>query len=179
MKVRTKTVLLSASMLLIAATTWASISTDYDHNVSFANVKTYSWGKVETANSIWDERVKSAIDSQLAAKGWTQVASGGDVVVNAFGKTKAEHTMNTFYDGFGGGGWGWRGFGGGLGGFGESTTTVDTYKVGTVVVDMFDPNTKNLIWRGVATGTLSKNPDKNTNNLDAQMHKMFEHFPPK
>lgn len=179
MKVRTQTVLLSAGLLLIAAAAWASTSTDYDHNVSFANLKTYSWGKVETQNSIWDERVKDAIDGQLAAKGWTQIPSGGDVVVNAFGKTKPEHTINTFYDGFGGGGWGWRRFGGGVGGgFGESTTTVDTYKVGTVVVDMFDPNTKNLIWRGVATDTLSNNPDKDTKKLDGEINKLFKHFPP-
>lgn len=174
MKVRTQTVSLIAGLLLVAVAAWASINTDYDHNVRFANFKTYSWGKVQTANSLWDERVKSAIDGQLAAKGWTQVPSGGDVVVNAFGKTHPEHTINTFYDGFGGG-WRWRG----VGGFGESTTTVDTYKVGTIVIDMFDPNTKNLIWRSVATDTLSNNPEKDTKKLDGDVHKMFQHFPPK
>jgi hypothetical protein len=173
MRLQARWALLSVA-LLIAAAAWASITTDYDHSVSFANFKTYSWGKLETQNSIWDERVKSAVDTALAAKGWTQLPSGGDVVVNAFGKTRPEHTMNTFYDGFGGG-WRWQGFGG----FGEATTTVDTYKVGTLVVDMFDPNTKNLIWRGAATDTLSNNPDKNTKKLDGEVNKMFEHFPPK
>lgn len=156
MKLQARWALLSA-VLLVAAAAWASITADYDHNVNFINFKTYSWGKLETGNSIWDERAKSAVDSALAAKGWTQVSSGGDVLVNAFGKTHPEYTMNTFYDGFGGG-WRWRGFGG----FGEATTTIDTYKVGTLGVDMFDPNTKNLIWRGVATDTLSNNPEKNT-----------------
>jgi hypothetical protein len=173
MRLRARWSLLSVA-LLVAAAAWASITTDYDHNVNFINLKTYSWGKLETANSIWDERVKSAVDTALAAKGWTQVPSGGDVVVNAFGKTRPEHTMNTFYDGFGGG-WRWRGFGD----FGEATTTVDTYKVGTLVVDMFDPNTKNLIWRGVASDTLPNSPDKNTKKMDGEVHKMFEHFPPK
>jgi hypothetical protein len=37
--------------------------------------------------------------------------------------------LNTYYDGFGG-----RRFGG----FGNATTTVEDYKVGTLVVDMFD-----------------------------------------
>jgi hypothetical protein len=109
----------------------------------------------------------------LPRKAGTQVPSGGDVLVNAFGKTHPEYTMNTFYDGFGGG-WRWRGFGG----FGEATTTIDIYKVGTLVVDLFAPNTKNLIWRGVATDTLSNNPEKNTKRLDGEVHKMFEHFPP-
>jgi Domain of unknown function (DUF4136) len=157
---------------LVAAAAWASITTDYDHNVNFVNFRNYSWGKLETANSIWDERVKSAVDSALAARGWTLTTSGGDVLVNAFGKTHPEHTINTFYDGFGGG-WRWRGFGD----FGEATTS-DTYKVGTLVVDMFDPNTKKLIWRGVATEMLSSNPEKNTRKLDAEVHKLFQHFPP-
>ena len=174
MKLHTRSTLLTAFVLLIAAAAWASISTDYDHNVNFANFKTYSWGKVETANSIWDQRVKSAVDGQLAAKGWTLVPSGGDVVICAFGKTHPEKTLNTFYDGFGGGGWRWRGFGG----FGTSTTTVDTYNVGTLVVDMLDPNTKSLIWRGSSSDTLSSNPEKNTKKLDSDVHKMFEHFPP-
>ena len=173
MKIHTRPALLGATLLLVTAAAWASINTDYDHNVNFSNYKTYSWGKVQTADSLWDQRVKSAVDAQLAAKGWTLVPSGGDVMVNAFGKTRPEHTINTFYDGFGGG-WRWRGFGG----FGESTTTVDTYQVGTLVVDLFDANSKSLIWRGSSSDTLSSNADKNTKKLDNDVHKMFQHFPP-
>jgi Domain of unknown function (DUF4136) len=175
MNIRNRWALMTASLLLVVAAASASITTDYDHNANFTSYKTYSWGKLQTANSIWDQRVREAVDSQLAAKGWKLVPSGGDVMVNAFGKTHAQQTLNTFYDGFGGG-WGWRRFGGG--GFGTATTTVDTYKVGTLVVDMFDPNSKNLIWRGTASDTLSSNADKNTKKLNGEVHKMFEHFPP-
>jgi hypothetical protein len=167
---KTRWAMITASMLLVGAAAWASINTDYDHNANFANYKTYSWGKLQTANSIWDQRVKDAVDSQLAAKGWTLVASGGEVMVNAFGKKHSEQTLNTFYDGFGG--WRW-------GGFGDATTTVDTYTVGTLVVDMFDANSKKLLWRGAASDTLSSNPEKNTKKLDDNVRKMFEHFPPK
>jgi hypothetical protein len=174
MNIQKRYLLTIATPLLIAIAAWASISTDYDHNVNFANLKTYSWGKVQTANSIWDSRVKSAVDQQLAAKGWKQVPSGGDVVVNAFGKTHPEQTLNTFYDGFGGGR-----RRGGFGGFGDATTTTETYNVGTLLVDMFDANGKNLIWRGTSSDTLSSNPEKNTKKLDSDVHKMFQHFPPK
>jgi Domain of unknown function (DUF4136) len=66
----------------------------------------------------------------------------------------------------------------GFGGVGEATTTTETYQVGTVVVDLFDGKTKNLIWRGSASDTLSNNADKNTKNLDKGVQKMFAHFPP-
>ena len=147
----------------------AKVSTDYDHSANFSGYKTYSWTKVQTANSIWDERVKDAVDKQLAAKGWTQVPSGGDVSVVAVGTTQTEQQLNTYYNGFGGRR---------LGGFGNATTTVDQYKVGALVVDMFDAGSKNLIWRGAASDTLSGNPEKNTKNLDKGVQKMFSHFPP-
>ncbi|HWO39103.1 MAG TPA: DUF4136 domain-containing protein, partial [Candidatus Acidoferrum sp.] len=87
--------------------------------------------------------------------------------------THNQQTLNTFYDGFGGG-WRWRGFGG----FGDATTTTETYQVGTLVVDLFDAKTKSLTWRGSSSDTLSNNADKNTKNLDKGVQKMFSHFPP-
>ena len=156
MQFQTRWILIAILMLLTGAATWAEISTDYDHSINFATYKTYSWGKLETANSLWDQRVKAVVDTQLAAKGWTQVPSGGNAIVNAFGKTHAEQTLSTFYNGFPGRRWG---------GFGETTTTVNTYKVGTLVVDLFDATSRNLIWRGVASDTLSSSPDKNTKKL--------------
>lgn len=169
MNFRTRWILITASFLLIISAALAKTSTDYDHNVNFANYKTYSWGKVQTPNSIWQGRVKQAVDSQLAAKGWTQVASGGDVMVTALQKSHPEQTLNTFYDDSPG--WYW-------GGFGESTTTTETYKVGTLVVDMFDANSKKLIWRGTASDTLSSNPEKNTKKMNGEIHDLFKHFPP-
>ena len=76
--------------------------------------------------------------------------------------TKNQQTLDTFYDGFGGG-WGWRRFGGG--GFGDATTTTENYKVGTLVVDLFDANTKKLLWRGSPSDTLSSNSTKTSGNL--------------
>jgi Domain of unknown function (DUF4136) len=171
MKVQKRFGALLVALLLAAGTASASISTDYDHNANFSHYKTFSFGNIKTTNGLWDERVKSAIESQLAAKGMTEVPSGGDVVVTARDAIHNQQELNTFYDGFGGG----RRFGGGMG---YSTTTVDTYKVGTLLVEMFDANSKNLIWRSAATNTLSSNQDKNIKSLDKNVHKMFEHFPP-
>ena len=60
------------------------VRTDWDHHADFTQYKSYSWGKVVTFNSLWDDRVKSAIDQQLTKKGWTQVPEGGDATVMAF-----------------------------------------------------------------------------------------------
>ena len=119
-----------ASLLVLATGAYSQeIRTDYDHHVNFSQYKTYSWAKVETPDTIWDERVKEAMDRVLAAKGWTQVPSGGNVSIVAVGTTHEKPTLRTFYTGFDG--WRW-------GGFGEATTYVDNYEVGTLIVDMFD-----------------------------------------
>jgi hypothetical protein len=164
---------LATFFLLTAASFAQQVKTDYDHDANFGQYKTYSWEKVQTKDPLLVERIKDAVNAALAAKGWTQVDSGGDISVVAMEITRNQQTLNTFYDGFGGG-WRWRGFGG----VGEATTTTETYQVGTVVVDLFDGKTKNLIWRGSASDTLSNNADKNTKNLDKGVQKMFAHFPP-
>ena len=95
----------------------------------------------------------------------------------AMGITQDHQTLNTFYDNFGGR-WDWHrgeGFGDD---FGTSTTTEETYQVGTLVVDLFDTNSKKLIWRGSASDTLSDKSAKNIKNLDRGVEKMFDHFPP-
>ena len=174
MKVK-NTICFSIAMffVLTAASFAQQVKTDYDHNANFGQYKTYSWEKVKTKDPLLVDRIKEAVNGALAAKGWTQVDSGGDVSVVAMEITQQQQTLNTFYDGFGGG-WRW----GGFGGFGDATTTTETYKVGSLVVDLFDTKTKTLIWRGSSSDTLSNNADKNTKNLDKGVQKMFAHFPP-
>ena len=174
MKVQ-NTIFSSIAMFLVltAASFAQQVKTDYDHNANFGQYRTFSWEKVKTQDPLLVNRIKDAVNGALTAKGWTQVESGGDVCILAMEITQNQQTLNTFYDGFGGG-WRWRG----LGGFGDATTTTETYQIGTLVVDLFDAKTKTLVWRGSSSDTLSNNADKNTKNLDKGVQKMFAHFPP-
>jgi hypothetical protein len=175
MKIQKSVLVLMAMLLMFASKSSAGeVKTDYDRNVNFAQYKTYSWEQVKTKDPLDADRIKSAVNSNLTAKGWTQVNSGGNVSIVAMEIEHNKQTLNTFYDGFGGG-WGWRGFGGGIG---ESTTSTETYTVGTLVIDLFDSSTKQLIWRGSSSDTLSKNSNKNIKNLDKDVEKMFKNFPP-
>ena len=163
----------SAGIVLLAATASFAqqVKTDFDRNTDFSQYKTYSWEKVQTQDPLWVDRIKEAVNAALASKGWTQVPSGGNVAIVAVEMTRNQRTLNTFYNGFGGG-WRWGG------GFGNATTTVDNYKVGTLVVDLFDANSKKVIWRGSSSDTLSSKSDKNIKALDKGVEKMFDQFPP-
>ena len=74
------------------------------------------------------------------------------------------------------------GGGPGLGGLSSGTVTgqTSTIPVGTLMIDLYDPTRKQLIWRGDATKTidLKKDPDKNYKNLEKAMVKLFKNYPP-
>lgn len=162
-----------ALAMVIANVTFAQdVTTDYTKGANFAQYKTFMWIKEpKTTNPLVRQRVMDDINSALTAKGLQLVTSNADLCIAAHAATKQERSLNTFYSGFGGG-WRWGG------GFGNATTTVDTYKVGTLVVDIFDARTKNAIWRGTSSKTLSGNPQKNADNLNKAVEKMFKNFPP-
>jgi len=171
MNIQRRISLLGIALLCATASFAQQVKTDYDRSADFRQYKTYCWGNVHTQDALLVDRVKAAVNSALAAKGWTQVESGGDVSIMAMEMNQSHRTLNTYYDNFGGG-WRWGG------GFGEATTTESTYDVGTLVVDLFDSNTKKLIWRGSSSDALSAKSAKNIKNLNKGVDKMFEHFPP-
>jgi len=150
----------------------ADVSVDYDHHADFSRIHTYSWIGARASNELWQDRITQAVDQDLTAKGWQKVASGGDAVVSAFGRTTERDTLQTYYDGFPG--WGWHGWGG----MGTATTSVIPEKVGNLTVDIFDGHNKQLIFRGTASDVVSSKPEKNEKKLTEALDKMFKHFPP-
>jgi hypothetical protein len=163
--------ILVTGILGMCALLFADVKVDYSHHVNFAQYKTYSWIKVQASSQLWQDRIKTDVDAALQAKGWREVPNGGDARLTAFGSTQNQKTLQTFYDNLGGG-WFWGGMDG------MSTTTVENTPVGTLVLDIFDAQSKKLIWRGVATDTLSGDAEKNAKKLHNAVDDMFKHFPP-
>ena len=176
------TLVLAATLLASAVSASAAdVRTDYDHNANFESYHTYSWGDVKTDNPLYVDRIKSAVDKDLQAKGWQLVPSGGSTTVFANGNVQNEQQVETYYNNFGGGwgrGWGFRGFGTGSG-FGEATSTTTQQPIGHLVIDVFDGTSHQLLFRGMSDNAISKNSDKNTRNLEKDVDKMFKNFPPK
>jgi hypothetical protein len=169
---------ISAIAVLLALTLAGfadDIHTDYDKKANFERYHTYAWHKVKASNSLWEQRIADSVDKDLQAKGWQKVEEGSnpDVMVSAVGATQDKQEYQTFYDNFGPG-WGWRGWGRPY----EGRTQVIDYQVGTLVVDLYDNNSKQLIWRGTASNTLSSKPEKNEKKLEKAVDKMFDKFPP-
>ena len=139
----------------------------------FSKYHTYKWVNIEGAshpNQIVDAEIKQAINTQLQAKGLTMTT--GDKADLYIGYQTAVDQQKQ-WTGYGmGGGWRWGG--------GMATATSSTIDIGSLVVDMYDPSTKQLVWTGTATKTIdpSSNQEKNEKNLDKSMAKLFKNFPP-
>jgi hypothetical protein len=154
---------------------FAKTIVDYDHTVDFGKYHTYSWIGVNVEESLWNNLVKNAIDNQLTVKGWRKVDSGSDASISAFGATRAQRTFETWYGGGFGGGWYHRGW---WGGPGFATTTVEITPVGTLHIDIFDAQSKKVIWHGDSSETLTGNPDKNQKKMEKAVADVFKKFPP-
>jgi hypothetical protein len=179
--------LVTAGMLalLIPVVAFAQkVSYDYDKTASFATFKTYAHKDgTKVGRQLIDERIVAAIDTQMAAKGFTKVEANPDVFVVyhvAFDKQK---DISTFSSGYGGGygpyGWGWGGGWGG--GMSTSTTQVRDILIGTLVVDLADAKKSQLAWRGMATKEVKTqaSPEKRDKSIGEAMKKIFKNYPPK
>lgn len=153
------------------------VKVDFDKDADFSKVKTFSI-KIGTSwnNPISEKRVLAEIQQGLTEKGWTVAdEAAADALVVLHGATEKQKSLNTFYTG-GYGGYGWRGgYGGGMS---SSTTTVDEFTVGTLVVDVFDAKTKALMYRGIAQDEISDKAEKNAKKLAKASDKLFKDFPP-
>lgn len=167
---------LNVAFAITFVTSSAALGQDVRTNampgVNFAKFHTYKWVNIEGAshpNSIVDAEIKEAVDAQMTAKGFAKVEQDpADLYVGYQVALDAEKQWNAY-------GMGPR-WGGGM-----ATATSQTIDVGTLVVDMYDPATKQLVWTGHATKTLdpSQSQEKNQKNLDKAMKKLLKPFPPK
>src|SRR5690349_20933413 len=160
----------TVALVISPAVTWAQdVHTSFSPSANFSSFRTYYWANTDAVpgNDIVNQRIMAAVDRGMAQRGWTKAPEGeADLAVVANVSTQERQKLDTFYGGWGWGGWGW-------GGWGPTTTTVGTYLEGTLVVDLFDASTHKLVWRGVATDTVSHDPQKNAEHIDKAVAKMF------
>jgi hypothetical protein len=159
-------VILFALALLILGCSSVTVKTDYDREYDFSEFKTYRWASAQeinpddelARNPLVQKRVMEAVDRTLAAKGMQKVESEDvDVVVLAHAGSKEKmqvtQTGGGYYRGWYDPWWG--SYGG--------QTHVSYYEEATLVVDIVSWESKELAWRGMATGTVKEHKDAERN----------------
>ena len=56
---------------------------------------------------------------------------------------------------------------------------IQTVSEGTLIVDIIDADSNELIWRGTATGTVERGSDKASEKIHGAVYKIMTKFPPR
>ncbi|GIU42495.1 DUF4136 domain-containing protein [Shewanella algidipiscicola] len=180
-----KNIIVLAVALALSACSTMKSSSDYDPKVNFNQIKSYAWIDKKSDDTTYhldglmDQRVRNAVESQLQLKGITKTsAEQADVLVNYFTKVDKKIDVDTFNTNFGynpyyGPGWAW-------GGNMHTQTTVREYEVGTLVVDLVDRASGQLIWRGSVADTVrdKSTPEERIEVVNQAIAEVMTHYPP-
>jgi hypothetical protein len=174
-------VILTAAALLPVQAMAQKVRVDYEHGNDFTKYKTYKWVKIKenpNVNQIVDQRIIAAIDAEMTKEGLTK-SDNPDVFIGYQALLTQQQQLTTFTNGAGPG-WGYGGrWGYGWGASSISTTTSSIINNGSLVIDLMDPQLQKLVFRGIATDTLSDKPEKNAKKIQKAVTKIFEKYPPK
>jgi hypothetical protein len=178
---RSITWLAIASVAASFACSGIRVQTDYDPKTDFSNMRSYAWfdersgveGDRQDVTSLLDRRVRSAVDAELQRKGIALVdKSAAKSLVSYHLGVETKLDVNTINSGYG-----YRGYGryGGI-----STTTVSEYQEGTLLIDVIDPSSKQLVWRGSGQARIrqSSTPEDRKARIDEAVKEILEKFPP-
>ncbi len=158
-------------ILLAAAGAWAQkITVEFDQAADFSRYKTFAIrdGQLNSRNpalnsELVKKRIEADIVRDLTARGLEMTTGRSDLNVRYhFGSVrKAEIERYPA---------GWYGMG---------TRVVRVpYTEGTLVIDLRDPGTRSLVWRGIASEEKSDGT-KIEGKLDDMVRKSIEKYPPK
>jgi hypothetical protein len=171
---RTATLVALGFALFSATASAQSVTFDYDKSADFSKFKTYSWTAGTTlGDELNHKRIVAAVDSQLARKGLIKVDPSWkpDMLVAYHASFDRNIEINGFSSGMGG----WA-FGGNRSGSARAEEVV----TGTLVVDLINPSSESMLWRGVATKEIDvkAKPDKRDRNANKAAEKLFKNYPP-
>ncbi|MDO6617594.1 hypothetical protein BCU94_09565 [Shewanella sp. 10N.286.52.C2] len=180
-----KKLFVAAAVLALSACSTLKTNTDFDPAVSFDQYKTYSWVEKKNQDAsyhldgLMDQRVRDAVNNELGQKGLTKAdITEADLLVNYLTKVDKKINVDTFntsfgyYPYYGRRGWGGAGM--------NTQTTVREYEVGTLIVDLIDNKTGNLVWRGSVADTIrNKNtPEERVQIINSAISQVMLNYPP-
>lgn len=178
--------LLLAATVLPATALAQQVNYDFDRDADFSKYKTFAYKVcMQIENPLVDKRIVTALENTLAREGLIKAEGDADVNVTYHSSTTEDIVIDTNTWGYGyGPGWRWGHGGYGYGGYGygggplSATTTIRKYTRGTLVIDVWDARTKQLVWRGTASDTVSDDPEKNDKKVQKALEKLFKKYPP-
>ena len=152
------------------AVTSLHVDSQRDPAADFAPYRTYDWttgSKPATEQArLLDRRIRTAVEDQLAAKGYLRKSRAADFLVGYRVSIK-DATLDTFAD---------------LSAYrlsGGTGNVIDVYTAGyeqgTLVLEAFDAATRRPVWSATAKGVID--PSQSQDRVTEAVTKMLDRFP--
>ncbi|MDH3981347.1 MAG: DUF4136 domain-containing protein [Kiritimatiellaceae bacterium] len=179
--------LLCSSVALLAGCSSVSVNLDFDSTVDFSTLHTYAWqheeqpetGNPRIDNDLNNKRIRRAIDAELQAKGFVEAEKASASFQVVYYMNFERRIDNR------GGGWSIgmsKGSTGRAGGVGWSSgSNVSDYEEAQLTIDIINPATEQMIWRGRGRRSVSgnsTNPEKLTARTNDAVARILKKFPP-
>lgn len=158
--------------LLLPACTSVPVKSDYDQEAAFAEYHTVAWlprdkdlAVSKSLRSLVDVRIKRAIRRTLEAKGHRFIEQGAPDLYVTYHLAIRDRTTVTpeHYSGFGQ--------------TPGATLNIQTYREGTLVIDLIDRAEQHLVWRGWAVGAVARS-DQMEEQIKAVVAHILSRYPP-
>jgi hypothetical protein len=178
LEMRTLSVLFVLSLVvLVAGCSSMRTSFDYDPTADFPQYATYAWmdrassgpaGSGAQPSDMTGKRVRMAMDDELARRGMTVDTTNPDLLIAYYVGVEEKVDVTD---------WGYRYYGGWYG----RDVDVYRYQMGSIVLDMVDASTSELVWRGVVTDYVSeqKSPQERERQVREAAAALLANYPPK
>jgi Domain of unknown function (DUF4136) len=176
--------LLTLMLAAILASGCASVAVtrDYSPQAEFSAYRTYALrsGQIREGEprSLIDQRAQAAIDGELTAKGLRRVADSEspDLLVISRFEARDRVDVAPYYSAYGGYWYPPGSMGLGYYGWGWSPMAYP-YTEGTLIVDLVDTKSNNVVWHGRARRTVYDS-ELSAEQIDKMVKKLLEDFPP-
>ena len=154
----------------------ASVKVEYEQRADFSKVRQYQWRThpvfeknpdLREAYATGIQLVMQSGNTQLMKQGLSPVDVSPDVFVTFFLHARGGQEVRVID-----GGYGWYGLPA------WSTTEIDNYLDGTLVIDIVDANSSKLVWRALCGTRISDFSNRHKEISDV-VKKALQKFPPK
>lgn len=178
---RYRVLLAAIAFMLFSVTAVADTKSDYDRSYDFSKLRTWDFKMMTRmprdpvgTNSLWNKRIRIGLEEHFGQYGYRKVEDGDPTfLVNYFMGIKEKYDIRYIDYGFPGstGRWGrWGRWYGWEPGFNRVDVWRIPYTESTLVVDVIDPRTNQLVWRGYDTETIDFEKSEKT------IHKSIENL---
>jgi hypothetical protein len=170
-------IFLSAFLVLTGCSPQIRTYTDLDPDYDLWNYRTFDWGqKVNIEkdrnplhyNELNDKRIKEAVTQELAERGYVFSEDHPDLVLHYHIIVDDQSIVTTEPYGYRYGPYWMR-----------METNIYSYREGTLILDLMDAGTNNLIWRGWAVSAIDREytPEQVDKLIKKAVARIFKNFP--